>query len=127
MTVFFFTDKILTIKQCPLRGNIVISSVPSHTPAKFEHFCLPDYATLTETVHHLRPTPCFDTLPTHCFLKNVFTSLAPDAIQFVNSSLQSGLFEGALKNAVIKPLLKKYNLDVSVISNSRPISNLPIL
>ena len=33
----------------------------------------------------------------------------------------------ALKTAVIKPLLKKNNLDASVMNNYRPISNLPFL
>lgn len=33
----------------------------------------------------------------------------------------------ALKTAIIKPLLKKKNLDASILNNYRPISNLPFI
>ena len=39
----------------------------------------------------------------------------------------TGTFPESLKTAVIKPLLKKRSLDASVISNYRPISNLPFI
>ena len=50
-----------------------------------------------------------------------------DLLNIVNSSLQSGIFPDSLKTAVVRPLLKKHNLDPSVLSNYRPISNLPFL
>ena len=53
--------------------------------------------------------------------------MASDLLQIVNTSLLSGVFPQALKTAVIKPLLKKNNLDTSLMSNYRPISNLPLL
>lgn len=112
-------------------GNSILSKtsilpVLPYTPVKLEQFHFLDSASLTETVH-LRPTTCcLDTLPA-TFLKNVFTSLAPDILQIVNSSLQSGVFPSALKTAVVRPLLKKSNLDASVIDNYRPISNLALL
>ena len=39
----------------------------------------------------------------------------------------SGVFPEPLKTAVIKPLLKKDNLDKTQMNNYRPISNLPFL
>ncbi len=48
-----------------------------------------------------------------------------DLMQIVNMSLISGVLPQALKTAVIK--LKKNNLDKSVMSNYRSISNLPFL
>ncbi len=51
----------------------------------------------------------------------------------MNCSFQMGVFPAALKTAVVKPLqkknnlLKKNNLDHSVFSNYRPVSNLPFL
>lgn len=48
-------------------------------------------------------------------------------LQIINSSLQNGIFPSSLKHAVVKPLLKKSNLDVSVFNNYRPISNLQFI
>ena len=45
----------------------------------------------------------------------------------INSSLQSGTFPKPLKVAAIKPLLKKRTLDASMLTNYRPISNLPFI
>ncbi len=45
----------------------------------------------------------------------------------VKASLLSGTFPNSRKTAVFKPLLKKCNLDNSVLSNYRPISNLPFI
>ncbi len=50
-----------------------------------------------------------------------------DLIQILNTFLFSGIFLLALKTAAIKPLLKKNNLDKSVMNNNRPISNLPLM
>ncbi len=45
----------------------------------------------------------------------------------VNASLLSGTFPNSLKTTVVKPLLKKRNLDNTMFSNYRPISNLPFI
>ena len=125
----FFTDKISKIRQTVCNSNTVaISPVPHKTtPVNLALFHPLNYATLTDIVRNLRSTTCcLDTLPTS-FFKDVFNCIASDILQIVNCSLQSGLFPMALKTAVIKPLLKKPNLDASVINNYRPISNLPFL
>ncbi len=48
-------------------------------------------------------------------------------IQYLYTSLLSGTFPNSLKTAVVKPLLKKRNLDNTMLSNYRPISNLPFI
>ena len=48
-------------------------------------------------------------------------------LKIVNSSLLSGVFPDALKTAVVRPLIKKHNLDPSILGNYRPISNLPFM
>ncbi len=53
--------------------------------------------------------------------------LEADLLEVVNSSLLSGTFPNSMKTAVVKPLLKKYNLDKTILSNYRPISNLPFI
>ncbi len=53
--------------------------------------------------------------------------LEADLLEVVNTSLLSGTFPNSLKTAVVKPLLKKSNLDNTMLSNYRPISNLPFI
>ncbi len=45
----------------------------------------------------------------------------------VKVALLSGTFPNSLKTVVVKPLLKKRNLDNTMLSNYRPISNLPCI
>ena len=53
--------------------------------------------------------------------------MASEVLEIVNMSLRTGVFPQPLKTAVIKPLIKKKNLDTSLMNNYRPISNLPFL
>lgn len=107
-------------------GNMALSPMPPDSLMNL-HFKLLDCASLTETVQQLKSTTCcLDLLPTS-FFKNIFNSVAPEVLNIVNTSLQLGHFPEALKTAVIKPLLKKPNLDASAMSNYRPISNLAFL
>ena len=45
----------------------------------------------------------------------------------VNVSLQQGRILSCLREAVIRPLLKKPSLDPSVLDNYWPVSNIPFL
>ncbi|KAL2088527.1 hypothetical protein ACEWY4_015426 [Coilia grayii] len=90
-------------------------------------FDLVDYETLEKTVQNLSSsTSELDILPT-IFFKSVLHLISADVLQIINTSLQTGIFPSSLKNAVVKPLLKKNNLDSSVLNNYRPISNLPFI
>ena len=48
-------------------------------------------------------------------------------LHLINASLTSEYVPQSFKIAVIKPILKKPNLDPNDLSNYRPISNLPFL
>ena len=48
-------------------------------------------------------------------------------VHIINLSLSSGIFPTRFKLAVVKPLIKKPTLDCEVLTNIRPISNLPFL
>ncbi len=75
---------------------------------------------LEEIVLHLKSSTCYlDTLPTSFF--------KADLLEVVKVSLLSGTFPNSLKTAVVKPLLKKRNLDNTMLSNYRPVSNLPFI
>ena len=47
-----------------------------------------------------------------------------DVLAIINQSLTSGTFPQELKTAIVKPLLKKSNLNPQFLQNYRPISNL---
>ena len=128
----FFTDKIANIRQA-----IISSSAPSNAGAsslppisssfKLLQFDAIDLKLLEETVRGLKSSSCcLDILPTS-FFKNVYNSHSSDLLLIVNSSLLTGTFPESLKTAVVKPLLKKRSLDVSILNNYRPVSNLPFI
>ncbi len=74
---------------------------------------------LEEIVLHLKSSTCYlDTLPTS-FFKSVLDCLEADLLEVVNTSLLSGTFPNSLETAVVQPLLKKRNLDNTMLSNYR--------
>lgn len=81
-------------------------------------------AELCKMVKQRKPsTCCLDPVPTK-FLKNVFNSVSRADLKIINTSVQTGIFPNAFKTGV-KCLLK--NLDYNVLSNYRPISNVPFI
>ncbi len=86
-----------------------------------------DSKILEEIVQHLKSSTCYlDTLPTS-FFKSVLNCLEADLLEVVNASHLSGTFPNSLKTAVVKPLLKKHNLNKTMLSNYRPKSNVPFI
>ncbi len=82
---------------------------------------------LKETMDHLKPSFCsHDVLPPR-ILKQIFDSVGPSLVSFLNKSLVSGTIPDSLKEANVTPLLKKSSLDTSGFNNFRPISNLPFI
>ena len=63
-----------------------------------------------------------DPIPT-ALLKEILPDIAPLLMAVVNKSLQTGIFPDDLKEALVKPQLKKINLDLRE-KNYRPVSNL---
>ncbi len=60
-------------------------------------------------------------------LEEIVLHLWNFALCTLNASHLSGTFPNSLKTAVVNPLLKKRNLDNSMLSNFRPILNLPFI
>ncbi|KAK6175986.1 hypothetical protein SNE40_014357 [Patella caerulea] len=74
-----------------------------------------------------KPTSCeLDPVPTK-FLLDYVSVLLPVITCIINKSLEFGVVPQSLKEAVVKPLLKKPHLEVSSLSNYRPVSNLSFL
>ena len=81
--------------------------------------------TLMKTIMASKLSSCIlDPIPTK-LLKELIAVLVPPMLNIINGS--TGCVPNSLKVAVIKPLLKKPNLDPENIKNYRPISNLSFL
>ena len=66
-----------------------------------------------------------DPTPT-TILKEVLPSIRPLCTSVVNESMQTGVFLQDLKEALVKTLLKKANLEL-IDKNYRPVSNLKFM
>jgi hypothetical protein len=60
-------------------------------------------------------------------LKDNLDCVLPVLTDIVDKSLSEGNMSSSLKEAVLRPLLKKPGLNRKVIKNYRPISNLPFV
>ena len=68
----------------------------------------------------------FDPLPLVVF-KNIVPITENSILYLISQSLDDGIMVRSLKYAIIKPIIKKSSLDPDVLTNYRPISQLPIL
>ena len=67
-----------------------------------------------------------DPVPT-MLLKRLLPLLIPPITQLINKSLKQGLVPQRMKTAIIRPLIKEFQLDHNQLSNYRPVSNLPFV
>ena len=131
----FFNKKILDIRT-DIANNTSTNTINVARPmcrrvdtssGRLTSFSEIDEEALRKLISQMSSTSCpLDAIPTP-FLKEVLDSVIGDILQIVNNSLSSGIFPDTLKSAIVRPLLKKTNLDPLVLSNFRPISNLPFL
>ena len=127
----YFNNKIEGIRSKirPLRSSEPPANslaVTSDTPPLTEFSPL-DSKQLTQLVLSTRATTCLlDPIPTRLF-KEILPTINIAVLDIINSSLVKGHVPQMLKEAVIRPSLKKPSLDAEVLANYRPISNLPFL
>ena len=82
---------------------------------------------LTSVIKSMSKKFCdLDPIPTKLLL-NCLPELLPLISFIVNESLSKGVFPQQLKEALVRPSLKKPSLDSEYLSNYRPISNLSFL
>ncbi len=123
----FFTEKTKAISSQfspPLTQDLQ----PTRSTAQTPIFSCP----LTETeVSKLllssHPTTCpLDPIPSH-LLQAISPTLLPALTHIINTSLLTGIFPTAFKQARVTPLLKKPTLNTSLLENYRPVSLLPFI
>nr|XP_055040786.1 uncharacterized protein LOC129427980 [Misgurnus anguillicaudatus] len=128
----FFTKKIMIIRE-----NIVGTQAATTLPSNTFNACLPyehlesfkptTIDKLSKLVASSKSSSCIlDPVPTK-LLKEVFPIVSNPVLNVFNASLELGYVPSAFKLAVIRPLIKKPNLDQGDLNNFRPISNLPFL
>ncbi len=67
-----------------------------------------------------------DPIPSH-LLQAISPTLLPALTHIINTSLLTGIFPTAFKQARVTPLLKKPTLNTSLLENYRPVSLLPFI
>ncbi len=127
----FFLTKINTI-----RNNIsTANQAPTYnisSESAFEGEPLREFrpATQDEVMKLIKRAPSkscdLDPLPTW-LLKEGPSHLLPLITAIINKSLATSTVPTSYKRALVRPLLKKKGLDKEVLSNYRPVSNLPFV
>ncbi len=125
----FFTDKIDNIRNTITNVDSTASSTSaSFTAPKEKLLCFTTIGQeeLNKLITASKPTTCLlDPVPTK-LLKELPVAEEP-LLNIINSSLSLGHVPKPFKLAVIKPLIKKPQLDPCELANYRPISNLPFM
>ena len=104
---------VLEIKDIIRSDNITLDAFREATEKEIE----------TAIISSSASTSDLDPLPT-VLIKNCKGILVKPLTEIVNISLRSGVVSCNLKEAVIKPLIKKANLDANNFKNYRPVSNI---
>ena len=123
----YLVDKIETLRSKLPLIDLNPLSLPDKLPPIFSSFKLES----VDKIQHLilsspKSTCSLDPLPSN-LLPHCIDSITSIITRIVNLSLSSGFFSKQLKSALVKPLLKKSNLDPNDLKNYRPISNLSFL
>ncbi len=112
-----FTFFINTITNLTAQSNI--NSFTSFSPLS--------EAEVSKLILSSHPTTCpLDPIPSH-LLQAISPAVVPALTHIVNTSLHTGGFPSASKQARITPLLKKRTLNPTLLGNYRPVSLLPFI
>ena len=131
----FFIEKVNKTQSHIRAENHDVDVSSCHTPhlqssESSQHltcFRLCEFNELKEIVmkHGIKTTHPLDPL-TKQLMASCLDIIMPHLLDLVNTSLISGCIDG-VKFALIKPLLKKMDLDCSMLLSYRPISNLSFI
>ena len=123
----FFITKIINIQE-NLKANPVqyIIAEDHRNPPSFTQFKELSEHDIIKFINQSPSKSCeLDPIPT-TILKELLPSIGPLFTSVVNESMQTGVFQQDLKEALVKPLLKKANLEL-IVKNYRLVSNLEFM
>ena len=125
----YFIDKTSTTRQ-GLEQSEVQMAMPEDAATATESltaFQRTSQKEVLKATWHLTIKSCpIDPLPTW-MLKQHIGTLLPTITEIVDLSMATGMFPSQFKKALVTPSLKKASLDVNVLKNYRPVSNLPYI
>ncbi len=122
----FFCDKITTLRS-QLQPLANVSPAFCCSSAIWSAFDPVSLQSLKEIIDNLKPSFCSHNVLFPRILKQIFDSVGPSLVSFLNKCLVSGTIPDSLKEATVMLLLKKPSLDASNFNNCQPISNLPFI
>ena len=103
-----------------------VADTPNVTTEKLDMFTIVTPEHVEGIIKQVPPKSCeSDPIPMN-LLRNILPSVLNIITDIINGSLQQGVFPDAFKESLVKPLLKKENLDL-VYKNYRPVSNLQFI
>ncbi|KAL1250335.1 hypothetical protein QQF64_021340 [Cirrhinus molitorella] len=121
----FFINKTRTISdQFSTPRTDANFTTTTHSLSTFSPLMETDVSKLILSNH---PTTCpLDPIPTH-ILQAISASIIPALTHVINTSLHTGTFPTAFKQARVIPLLWKPALNPALLENYRPVSLLPFI
>lgn len=122
----FFDEKIAKIRcnlsDSPLQHIEAVTAVSC-----FNKFYDMSINGVCKVIHEMKNKSCsLDPIPT-AIVKQCMGLLAPVFTKIVNTSFNTGIFPDICKTAIVKPLIKKSDLDRNILKNYRPVSNCSLL
>ena len=118
----FFENRVKRFRETMDLPDCTPGILPDHTMSEFT--LVSDDFIRKLTMNSASKSCILDPMTT-TLLKECLTSILPFFTCLVNSSLQTGIVPNIMKEAVIRPLLKKAGLDPDVLKNYRPVANVP--
>lgn len=93
----------------------------------FNSFNIMSVDAVGKVIHEMKNKSCsLDPMLT-VLVKQCMGTLASILTKIVNTSFKSGVFPRICKTAIVKPLIKKCDLDRNILKNYRPVSNCSFL
>ncbi len=124
----FFTDKTRTISS-QFSPSLTQDLHPTRSTAQTPifSFCPLTEAEVSKLLLSSHGEPCpLDPIPSH-LLQAISPALLPALTHIINTSLLTGIFPTAFKQARVTPLLKNPTLNTYFIENYRPVSLIPFI
>ncbi len=122
----FFINKITNLTAQFSTPQTVKHILPANIHS-FTSFSPLSEAEVSKLILSSHPTTYpFDPIPSH-LLQAISPAVVPALTHIVNTSLHTGVFPSAFKQARITPLLKKPTLNPTLLGNYRPVSLLPFI
>ncbi len=122
----FFINKIKTISAQFSSPQSVKNILPANIHL-FTSFSSLSAAEVSKLILSNHPTTCpLDPIPSH-LLQAISPAVVPALTHIIDTSLHTGVFPPAFRQARITPLLKKPTLNQSLLENYRPVSLLPFI